>query len=93
MACFTALDYRNKSYPFLQTIQAAAALSAINFSIVSYGCYDAMSDSAKLYQFYSAFLLLKANNPISENCFVQKTEDQQYYLTNEALAAALAPVG
>jgi hypothetical protein len=24
---------------------------------------------------------------------VQKTEDQQYYLTNEALAAALPPVG
>jgi hypothetical protein len=92
MACFTDLDYRNKSYPFLQTIQAAAAQSAIDISIVSYGCYDAMSDSAKLYQFYAAFKNLKASIPITENCFVQKTEDQQYYLTNEAFANAIAPV-
>jgi len=91
MACFTDLDYRNKSYPFLQTIQAAAALSAADFNIVSYGCYDAMSDSAKLYQFYAAFKNLKASIPITENCFVQKTEDQQFFLTNEALAAALNP--
>jgi hypothetical protein len=93
MACFTDLDYRNKFYPFLQTIQAAAAQSAINFNIVSYGCYDAMSDSAKLYQFYAAFRLSKTLTPITENCFVQKTEDQQLFITNEAFAVLIQPSG
>jgi hypothetical protein len=139
MACFTALDYRNKSYPFVQTISDAAGISSI-----SYGCYDASSDSAKLYQFYNPLYVIGTTLvatslvvgveyqiislgdtnwdtvagttgvtyvagdvitvvaveetgtgtasliPVSQNCFVQKTEDQQYYLTNEALALALA---
>jgi hypothetical protein len=34
-------------------------------------------------------MLIAALVPIvTENCFVQKTEDQQYFLTNQALAAA-----
>jgi hypothetical protein len=91
MACFTALDYRNKSYPFLQTIQAQAALKAVPviFDIVSYGCFDAMSDSAKMYQFYAALTLYASGSPITENCFVQKTEDQQLFLLNNALILAL----
>jgi hypothetical protein len=84
MACFTDLDYRNKSYPLLQTIQNTSAIQGVYFDIVSYGCYDAMSDSAKLYQFYSAFTLSKTTIPITENCFVQKTEDQQLFLLNVA---------
>ena len=87
MACFTALDYRNKSYPFVQTIAAAAGINPI-----SYGCYDAASDSAKLYQFYVGLAIKGGLTPVTENCFVQKTEDQQYFLTNEALAAALTPI-
>ena len=89
MACFTDLDYRNKSYPFLQTIQTAAVNRGINFDIVSYGCFDAMSDSAKLYQFYQALVLFYSGSPVTQNCFVQKTEDQQYFLTNDALVSAL----
>jgi hypothetical protein len=139
MACFTDLDYRNKSYPFVQTISDAAGIGSI-----SYGCYDAASDSAKLYQFYNPlyvigttliatslvvgveYQIISLGNtnwntvagtsgvtyvagdvftvaaveetgtgtasliPVSQNCFVQKTEDQQYFLTNEALALALA---
>ena len=88
MACFTALDYRNKSYPFVQTIAAAAGIDSI-----SYGCYDAASDASKLYQFYVGLATKGGLTPVTENCFVQKTEDQQYFLTNEALAAALPPVG
>jgi hypothetical protein len=87
MACFTDLDYRNKSYPFLQTIAAAAEVDPI-----SYGCYDSASDSAKLYQFYFGLATIGGLTPVTQNCFVQKTEDQQYFLTNEALAAALNPV-
>jgi hypothetical protein len=138
MACFTALDYRNKSYPFVQTIADAAGITPI-----SYGCYDSATDAAKLYQFYNPlyvigttlvatslvvgveYQIISLGNtnwntvagtsgvtyvagdvftaavvgtgtgtasliPVSQNCFVQKTEDQQYYLTNEALALALA---
>jgi hypothetical protein len=91
MACFTALDYRNKSYPLLQTIQAQSALKAVPviFDIVSYGCFDAMSDAAKMYQFYNALTLYGGGTPVAENCFVQKTEDQQLFLLNNALALAL----
>ena len=87
MACFTALDYRNKSYPFVQTIADAAGITP-----VSYGCYDASSDAAKLYQFYVGLATIGGLTPVTENCFVQKTEDQQFFLTNEALSAALNPV-
>jgi hypothetical protein len=88
MACFTSLPYRDKTYPFVQTIAAAAGIDPISF-----GCYDSASDSSKLYQFYVGLATKGGLTPVTENCFVQKTEDQQYFLTNEALAAALAPVG
>lgn len=84
MACFTSLPYRDKTYPFVQTIAAAAGIDPVSF-----GCYDAASDSSKLYQFYVGLATKGGLSPVTENCFVQKTEDQQYFLTNEALAAAL----
>jgi hypothetical protein len=84
MACFTSLPYRDKTYPFVQTIAAAAGIDPTSF-----GCYDAASDAAKLYQFYVGLATIGGLTPVTENCFVQKTEDQQYFLTNEALAAAL----
>ena len=90
MACFTDLDYRNKSYPLLLTIQAQGASRGVTIPIVSYGCYDAMSDSAKMYQFFNALTLYGDETPITENCFVQKTEDQQLTLLNAALADALS---
>jgi hypothetical protein len=89
MACFTDLDYRNKSYPLLQTIQSVGATKGVTIPIVSYGCFDAMSDSAKMYQFYAAFAIYGNQTLITENCFVQKTEDQQWYLLNDALLNAL----
>lgn len=88
MACFTSLPYRDKTYPFVQTIAAAAGIDPVSF-----GCYDAASDSSKLYQFYVGLATKGGLSPVTENCFVQKTEDQQYFLTNEALAAALTPAG
>jgi hypothetical protein len=90
MACFTDLDYRNKSYPLLQTIQQEGANRSITIPIVSYGCYDAMSDSAKMYHFYASLQTYSGGTVITENCFVQKTEDQQLTLLNIALSGALA---
>ena len=89
MACFTDLDYRNKSYPLLLTIQSVGLSRGVTIPIVSYGCYDAMSDSAKMYQFYDALTLYSGGSPITENCFVQKTEDQQLFLLNDSLENAL----
>ena len=88
MACFTSLPYRNKFYPLLITVSAAASITPISF-----GCFDAASDASRLYQFYLAFATIGEVTIVSENCFVQKTEDQQLFLTNEAVAAALPPVG
>jgi hypothetical protein len=88
MACFTSLPYRNKFYPLLITVSAAAGITPITF-----GCFDAASDASRLYQFYLAFATIGEVTIVSENCFVQKTEDQQLFLTNEAVAAALPPVG
>jgi hypothetical protein len=96
MACFTDLDYRNKSYPLLQTIRDNMISRGYPIEIVSYGCFDAMSDAAKMYQFFAALDWANGSQTtITENCFVQKTEDQQYYLLNNSLAVALAqpPVG
>jgi hypothetical protein len=88
MACFTSLPYRDKFYPLLITVSAAAGITPITF-----GCFDAASDASRLYQFYLAFATIGELTPVTEQCFVQKTEDQQLFLTNEAVAAALPPVG
>jgi hypothetical protein len=91
MACFTDIDYRNQSYPLLLTIQSVGLSRGITIPIVSYGCFDAMSDSAKMYQFYAALQTYSDDTPpITENCFVQKTEDQQLFLLNASLESALA---
>jgi hypothetical protein len=90
MACFTDLDYRNKLYPLLLTIRDTATSRGVTApDIASYGCYDAMSDSAKMYQFYYALAVYGALTPVTENCFVQKTEDQQLFLLNFAFNEAL----
>jgi hypothetical protein len=87
MACFTSLPYRDKFYPLLITVSAAAGITPITF-----GCFDAASDASRLYQFYLAFATIGSLTPVTEQCFVQKTEDQQLFLTNEAVASALPPV-
>jgi hypothetical protein len=87
MACFTDIPYRDRTYPFLVTIATAAELTPVSF-----GCYDAMNDAHRLYQFYIAFATLGGiEEPMTENCFVQITEADQYNHVNEALAAALTP--
>jgi len=96
MACFTDLDYRNKSYPLLQTIKNSG-LGDID--PVSYGCYDSMSDASRLYQFYAVlFGIIRTRSesplpdPIAENCFVQKTEDQQLFILNLTLADVMSKI-
>ena len=87
MACFTDIPYRDRTYPFLVTIATAAGLTPVSF-----GCYDAMNDAHRLYQFYVAFATIGGvQAQMTENCFVQLTESDQYNHVNEAIAAALTP--
>jgi hypothetical protein len=87
MACFTDIPYRDRTYPFLVTVSSAAGIEPASF-----GCYDAMSDAHRLYQFYIAFATLGSIvDPISDNCFAQLTEPAQYNHVNDALIAALTP--
>ena len=95
MACFTDLDYRNKSYPLLLTLAAKAVEVDAGYSPVSYGCFDAMTDASKLYQFYFALQTIAGQGATSENCFVQKTPDQQLFLFNSSIENVLnlIPIG
>jgi hypothetical protein len=96
MACFTDLDYRNKSYPLLLAIAAKAVEANVDYNgPVSYGCFDSMSDAAKLYQFYSALQAIAQQGSVTENCFVQKTPDQQLFLFNSSIENVLnlIPIG
>jgi hypothetical protein len=90
MICFTDIDYRNKSYPLLRAIQdVGESQRGLTIPIVSYGCFDAMSDSAKMYQFCAALNLYGGATGVTENCFVQKTEDQQLYILLDSIYNAL----
>ena len=87
MACFTDLSYADRPYQFVRTLASAAEITP-----VSLGCFSEMNDSGKLYQFYIALATIGSiESPLSQNCFEQLTEDAQWNLTNEALAAAFAP--
>jgi hypothetical protein len=87
MACFTDIPYRDRTYPFLLTISGIAGITPVSF-----GCYDAMNDAHRLYQFYIALATIGGVvEPMTENCFVQITESDQYNHVNAALAAALTP--
>lgn len=88
MACFTSLPYKDKSYPFLQTIWSKISPPE---SPISFGCFSSSSDAARMFAFYLGFAKIAGLTPVSENCFVQKNEDQQYYLLNEALDQAFTP--
>jgi hypothetical protein len=90
MACFTDLPYANWSYQLLRTLYAAAGENAVK---VSLGCYQAMPPANQMYQFYVNLHYIGGSiEPISENCFVQMTEDMQWYHLNEALEYSYNPV-
>lgn len=86
MACFTDLSYADRSYQFVLTLANAAGITPVGL-----GCYSAMNDSGKLYQFYiSLATIAELESTVTQNCFEQLTEDAQMNLTNEALASAFA---
>ena len=88
MACFTDLSYADRSYQFVRTLATAAGITPVGL-----GCYSEMSNAGKLYQFYIALATLgSAESTLSQNCFEQLTEDAQWNLVNDQLAAALTPI-
>jgi hypothetical protein len=87
MACFNDTPYNSWPYQILRTVAAAADIEPVGF-----GCFDAMPDVNRLYQFYAAFNAIGApRETITENCFVQMTEDMQMQYLNGAIAGALTP--
>jgi hypothetical protein len=88
MACFSDTPYTNWGYQILITLNNASESTP-----VSLGCYSQMNDSGKLYQFYKAFQSIGVEREsISQNCFEQLTDAQQWNALNEAIASALTPV-
>jgi hypothetical protein len=88
MSCFSDTPFANWSYQFLITLNNASESTP-----VSIGCYSEMNDSGKLYQFYKAFQSIGTEREsLSQNCFEQLTDAQQWNALNEAIASALTPV-
>jgi hypothetical protein len=89
MACFSDTPYANWSYQLLITLNNAVVEGE---GPVSLGCYAAMNSSEQAYQFYKVLNQL-ANNAefLTQNCFVQLTDAQQWEALNDAIADALAP--
>lgn len=88
MSCFSDTPFANWSYQILITLNNASESTP-----VSIGCYSAMNDSEKMYQFYKAFQSIGAEREtLDQNCFVQLTDAQQWNALNEAIAFALTPV-
>ena len=87
MACFTDLNYADRSYQLLRTL---ATISETN--PIALGCYAEMNDSGKMFQFYSKLALIAGyEDALNQNCFEQLTEDAQWNLLNEALLDAFTP--
>ena len=87
MACFTDKPYADWSYQFLSTLNDVTESTPI-----SLGCYATMSDSQKRYQFYKALAeIANVESPLTGICFEELTEDAQWNLLNETLAASYTP--
>jgi uncharacterized protein (DUF1778 family) len=85
MACFSDLPYANWSYQLLITLNNAVVEGE---GPVSLGCYAAMNSSEQAYQFYKVLnqLMRTAQSILTQNCFVQLTDAQQWGALNDALA-------
>lgn len=90
MACFTDTPYANWTYNILLTIASKVGESGV--SVVSLGCYSEMNSSEQLYQFYDVLNQYADNeNYLSQNCFVQLTEPQQWDQLNDVIDEVLTP--
>ena len=87
MACFSDTPYANWSYQLLITLNNVSESTP-----VALGCYSAMNSSEQMYQFYLAFRNIAARGELlSQNCFVQLTEAQQWEALNDAIELAFTP--
>jgi len=60
---------------------------------VSLGCFAASNSSAQLYQFYDVLhKIVGTEEYLTQNCFVQLTEPQQWDQLNDVLALLFPPV-
>jgi hypothetical protein len=88
MACFTDTPPANWTYNILLTISGLVS----GYTPVTLGCYSAMNSSEQAYQFYQALNEYLGNTGyITQQCFVQLTEPQQWEQLNDIIAEVLAP--
>lgn len=89
MACFTDTPYANWSYQLLLTLNSFVPDS----TPVSLGCFAASNSSEQIYQFYKVLHQIAGTEEyLTQNCFVQLTEPQQWGQLNDVLALLFAPV-
>jgi hypothetical protein len=89
MACFSDTPYANWSYQLLITLNNAVVEGE---GPVSLGCYAAMNSSEQAYQFYKVLnQLINSEDYLTQNCFVQLTDAQQWGALNDALESFLTP--
>ena len=89
MACFTDLPYANWSYQLLLTLNSFVP----DAEPVSLGCFSASNTSDQLYQFYKVLhQIVGTEEYLTQNCFVQLTEPQQWDQLNDVFALLFPPV-
>ena len=88
MACFTDTPPANWTYNILRTLASFVE----GYSPITLGCYAQMNSSEQAYQFYQVLKELDgAETYLSQNCFVQLTEPQQWDQINQAIENFLTP--
>ena len=88
MACFTDTPPANWTYNILLTMASFVE----GYTPVTLGCYAAMNSSEQLYQFYQVLKELDGDETyLSQNCFVQLTEPQQWEELNQVIEDFLTP--
>jgi len=89
MACFTDTPYANWSYNLLITLNNVVVEGE---GPVSLGCYSAMNSSEQMYQFYKVLNEIAGTEEfLTQNCYVQLTDAQQWDALNDAIALAFTP--
>ena len=89
MACFSDTPYANWSYQLLVTLNNAVVEGE---GAISLGCYSEMNSSGQMYQFYKVLNQIAGNSEyLSQSCYEQLTDAQQWDSLNNAIALAFTP--
>lgn len=89
MACFTDTPPANWSYNLLLSLSEFVE----GYTPITLGCYSTLNSSEQMYQFYEVLKNIEgAESYLSQNCFVQLTEPQQWEQINDVIPFLFPPV-